>query len=168
MSLILNARRFAEEAHDGQVRKYTGEPYINHPVNVAKMVLSSNAPSEVIAAALLHDVVEDTPVTINDISREFGIVVSSLVEEVVDISRAADGNRAIRKEIDRQHLACASPEGKTIKLADLIDNTSSIIEYDKDFAVVYMCEKKSLLEVLADGDEHLYKVASGIVKQYYS
>jgi (p)ppGpp synthase/HD superfamily hydrolase len=59
-------------------------------------------------------------------SVEFAKEVVALVEMLTDVSKPEDGNRAVRKEIDRQHTALASPEGKTIKLADLIDNTQSM------------------------------------------
>lgn len=163
------ADEFAERAHSSisQVRKYTNDPYIVHPRAVAKIVASVLLSSEIYAAALLHDVVEDTPVTLDEIRNEFGDYVAELVEMVTDVSRPEDGNRKTRKEIDRQHLAKASPEGKTIKLADLIDNSRNIVEHDPSFAKVYMKEKKELLTVLKDGNERLYKIAEDIVNKYY-
>lgn len=68
-----------------------------------------------------------------------------------------DGNRKTRKEIDKNHLAKASELGQTIKLADLISNTSTITKYDPKFAKTYMQEKKELLEVLTKGNKGLYK-----------
>ncbi|HET8688145.1 MAG TPA: hypothetical protein VFM18_16035, partial [Methanosarcina sp.] len=65
--------------------------------------------------------------------------------------------------IDRIHTEYASPQAKTIKLADLIDNTSSIVEHDKDFAKIYLAEKKLLLEVLHDGDMKLWLLAQDIL-----
>lgn len=168
MTLIQKAYKFAETAHEGQVRKYTGEPYINHPTLVAQMVKDRGYADEVVASALLHDVVEDTPVTLEDVEREFGARVASLVEMVTDVSRRSDGNRRVRKEIDRQHLALADAEGQTIKLADLIDNSRTIVERDKNFAKVYMAEKKLLLEVLTKGDKVLYDRAMAMVEEYYA
>jgi len=167
MNLIRMAAIFATNAHEGQKRKYTNEPYIVHPITVAIAISQLNMASEVIAAAVLHDVIEDTDATYEDISREFGREVADLVMEVTDVSKSGDGNRKIRKEIDRQHLANASPEGQTIKLADLIDNTSSIVDGDPGFAKVYMAEKKLLLEVLKDGHPLLYNKANNLVNQYY-
>lgn len=166
MNLTTRAKVFANIAHDGQVRKYTGEPYISHPVSVAKLVKDVGSSDTVISAAWLHDVVENTKFTAEDILNRFGVEVANLVLEVTDVSEYSDGNRYVRKEIDRQHLAKASPEGKTIKLADIIDNAGSIIEYDLKFAKVYMAEKRALLEVLKDGDPVLLCKANEIVKRY--
>ncbi len=82
-----------------------------------------------------------------------------LVLEVTDVSRPEDGNREARKAIDREHLARSSPEGATIKLADLIDNTKSIVAHDKGFARVYLPEMEKLLEVLRHGDPALWQRA---------
>lgn len=163
---LLTAVEFAERAHRGQVRKYTGEPYIVHPLEVAQLVESVWPAQDAVIAALLHDVVEDCGVTLDQIARAFGDHVSKLVHEVTDISRKEHGNRATRKALDRQHLSMASPEGKTIKLADLISNTQSITQHDPDFAKVYMREKKELLTVLADGDSILLARAHGLVESW--
>ncbi len=155
------AKGFAEYHHGliGQKRKYTGEPYINHPAAVVKIVESIPHTKEMIAAAWLHDTVEDTNATLEDVRDEFGIYVAELVEMLTDISKPSDGNRAYRKTIDRNHTASAYPDAKTIKLADLIDNTKSIVEHDSDFAKVYLAEKVLLLEVLKDGDPKLWEIA---------
>ena len=166
-SLITKVSRFAHKAHDGQVRKYTGDSYIHHPLKVAYLVWRETFDENMIAAALLHDVVEDTIVTIEDISKNFGSYIASLVDDLTDISKPSDGNREVRKTIDRQHTAKASNEAKTIKLADLIDNSVSIIKNDPKFAKVYMREKKLLLEVLVGGNKQLYKEASSIINEYY-
>lgn len=152
--MIEKASLFAEVAHAavGQKRKYTNDPYIVHPRAVAKLVHAHlHLPDEpvlrdqIIASALLHDVVEDTKVTLDLIEDHFGPVVRRIVYEVTDVSRPNDGNRMKRKAMDREHIAKASPEAKTIKLADLIDNTKSIVKYDPGFAKTYLEEKRLLL-----------------------
>lgn len=160
-----NARHFAVAAHAsiGQQRKYTGEPYIAHPAAVVELVRSVPHTQAMLAAAWLHDTVEDTPVTLADIEREFGAEVAALVEQLTDVSRPQDGNRRVRKAIDRAHTALASPEAKTIKLADLIENSRSILEFDPGFARVYLVEKAALLEVLQEGDKTLLEMAQKIV-----
>lgn len=166
--LIDFAYEYAKEAHGDQKRKYTGEPYINHPVAVARIVASVTDGCNEIAAAFLHDVIEDTDRTYQDIfDAGFRHPVADLVLEVSDVSRPEDGNRATRKEIDRQHLAKASDSGQTIKLADLIHNTESICKYDPGFAAIYMKEKRLLLEVLTRGDVDLYHRASVLVQDYF-
>lgn len=159
------ARKFAEAAHAGinQRRKYSGEPYIAHPAAVAELVRSVPHTEAMICAAWLHDTVEDTPATLTDVEREFGAEVAALVEQLTDVSRPEDGNRKKRKTIDREHTAKASAQAKTIKLADLIDNTRSIVERDPDFAKVYLAEKVLLLEVLREGDATLWALAAAMV-----
>lgn len=161
------ARQFADAAHASinQRRKYTGEPYIAHPVAVAELVRSVPHTPEMLAAALLHDVVEDTFVTLDEIERVFGFKVAELVEMLTDVSTPHDGLRRHRKALDREHTAKASPEAKTIKLADMIDNTRSIVAHDPGFAKVYIGEKALLLEVLREGDATLWAMASDLVNQ---
>lgn len=152
-----HALRFATKAHEGQTRKYSEDPYIVHPMEVAEIVRSVQHTQEMIAAALLHDTVEDTNVTLQDIKEKFGSKVAMLVAWLSDISTPFHGNRAARKELDRQHLALAPPEAKTIKLADLIDNAASIKENDTNFWKVYRVEATKLIDVLGDGDAHLIR-----------
>ena len=165
MNLIIKAKKFAEKAHKGQLRKYTNEPYINHPISVARLVQTVCNDEYVLMAALLHDVVEYTETTIDDIWREFGGKVADIVSDLTDISKPEDGNRKIRKEIDRQHIAKACKEAKLIKLADLIDNHKSIEKYDPDFAKVYMAEFLRLLDVLERANDELFNQAQSILKE---
>lgn len=160
-TLEQKAKAFATKCHEDikQVRKYTGEPYINHPAAVVEIVRSVPHTEAMLCAAWLHDTVEDTNTTINDIKREFGEEVAKLVEMLTDVSKPSDGNRKKRKAIDREHTAKASPQAKTIKLADLIDNTKTIVAFDPEFAKVYLAEKRLLLDVLGDGDKTLFDLA---------
>jgi (p)ppGpp synthase/HD superfamily hydrolase len=148
LEMINLARTFASRAHKGQVRKYTGEPYIEHPLEVAKIVRMHNGSKEMVAAALLHDVVEDTDVTLDEVRQEFGDAVANLVDDLTDVSKPEDGNRAFRKAMDRDHTAQASAAAMVIKAADLISNTKSIVEHDPSFARVYLKEKRALLDVM--------------------
>ena len=165
--MVQRAIWFATQAHAGQTRKYTGEPYVNHPVEVMQLVNTVTDDPEILAAAVLHDVVEDTPATIMNIRIGFSPRVAELVDDLTDVSKPQDGNRATRKELDRQHTAKASPDAKTIKLADLISNSRSIMKDDPNFAKVYMKEKAALLEVLTEGNAELFRQASDIVASYY-
>ena len=95
------ALNFATAAHRGQIRKYTQEPYIEHPKRVAALVKTVAHTPEMLAAAYLHDVVEDTEVSIQDIKSRFGSLVAQLVEELTDQYEKAnypDLNRKARKE----------------------------------------------------------------------
>lgn len=166
MTIVERARVFATAAHAAvkQVRKYTGEPYIVHPAEVAGMIDSlEGATFEMVAAAWLHDTVEDTGVSIEDIRAEFGGEVAELVGWLTDVSKPEDGNRAVRKAIDREHTARAPAEAQTVKLADLISNSRSILVHGGGFASVYLEEKRMLLEVLTRGDATLMAQARQIV-----
>lgn len=157
------AEKFAREAHGSVAhrRKYTDEPYHVHPERVAKLVATVTSDAEVIAAAWLHDVLEDVSPKnskFNEIAirQLFGDRVLQLVSEVTDVSKLENGNRAKRKSIEREHLAKASDDGKTIKLADLIDNIIDISEYDPNFAKVFKKEAVLDLQYLQAGYTHLY------------
>lgn len=142
------ARAFMMAAHEAvnQKRKYTGEPYYRHPEEVLDILLTyANPTVEQQCAALLHDTVEDTEVTIDTINRIFGPVVTNLVSGLTDVSTIADGNREQRKAIDRTHTINTSYATRTVKLADLISNTRSIVERDPNFARTYIPEKLKLL-----------------------
>lgn len=156
---------FAACAHKDQKRKYTNDPYVTHCKAVMELVARHTDDMTIICAAVLHDTVEDTNVTREDIVMVFGELVAALVMEVTDVSKPEDGNRATRKQIDREHLAKSSAKGATIKLADLIDNTSSIVKYDKDFAQIYLREKESVLPFLAHGNKALYLLAKETLRQ---
>lgn len=169
-ALELKAAALAGYAH-GQVnqrRKYTGEPYIMHPLEVAEIVSSVTGDSRVIAAALMHDVIEDTEWDYDRLEYIMGGTIAHLVWEVTDQSRPENGNRAERKAIDCNWLALSSPAGATIKLADLISNTRSIVQYDPKFAATYMREKRDLLPVLRHGNTTLWDRAHAIVEEYFA
>lgn len=158
-TLIARARRFATQAHRriDHRRKYTSQPYEVHLKAVAQLVGAITDDSEMIAAAWLHDTVEDTAVTLDEIRRRFGAGVADLVADLTDVSRPGDGNRAARKAIDRAHIARASPRAKTVKLADLLDNCRDIRRSDPRFARVFAAEAQALLDVLREGDPRLYR-----------
>jgi (p)ppGpp synthase/HD superfamily hydrolase len=164
-NIVEKARIFAVASHSAvnQVRKYTGEAYWHHPAEVASIVATVPHTNEMLAAAYLHDTVEDTGVSIVDIQVEFGNEVSSLVGWLTDVSRPEDGPRWFRKKIDREHTAMAPAAAQTVKLADLIANSRSILAHDPAFARVYLEEKRMLLEVLTRGDATLMAEARRIV-----
>ena len=146
-----DAFEFASEKHYGQIRKYSGRPYITHPVAVAGLVYDyAEATPEMVAAALLHDVVEDCGVTGGEIFKRFGPTVAGYVWDLTKISKPEDGNRQKRKEIDRDFLANVRPESKTIKLADILHNSRDLIECNPDFVPKWYAETIALFEVLKD------------------
>jgi (p)ppGpp synthase/HD superfamily hydrolase len=164
--VIEKAAEFARKAHEwfDQRRKYTGEPYIVHPQAVAKIVATVPHDEEMLAAAWLHDVVEDTPVKIDEIDTEFGSAIAALVSDLTYVTAKADGNRARRMAIDREHSARASARAKTVKLADVIDNLTGIAKLDQGFASRFVAEKELLLGVLEEGDPTLYRRAEELIQ----
>ncbi len=168
--LISRARDFAFKAHNAidHRRKYTDEPYTTHLERVAQLVASVVDDPAMTAAAYLHDTIEDTETTINDIRVAFGDEVAYLVSFLSDVSKPEDGSRALRKKLDRDHIAQGDARVHTIKLADLIDNSISIQANDPRFARVYMAEKRQLLGVLNDGHPILLKQARTIVETWFA
>ncbi len=147
--LVERAKAFAAEKHRNQLRRYTNEPYIVHPIAVAKLVKGVKAHDEVVAAALLHDVLEDTDAKESELRELFGDTVTDLVVELTDVYTGPEhGNRKLRKEKEAIRLSLASADAQTIKVADLIDNTRTIVRHDPGFARVYLPEKARLLYML--------------------
>ena len=164
---IEKARVFATAAHAavGQLRKYTNDPYIVHPLSVATRVALVNRPDAAVCAALLHDVLEDTKVTEATLRTEFGNEVTSLVVWLTAVE--VPGNRQTRKVSECRRLYLAPAEAQTIKLADLIDNAKSIIEHDPKFAKVFLSELRDLLSFLCKGDPELWAEAYEIWKEHH-
>ena len=155
MSLAYKAMVFAREVHKYQVRKYTGNAYTDHLGEVAGIVASVEHTEEMIAVAWLHDCVEDQGVEIVTLVSEFGMEVAKGVLLLSDLEQ---GNRATRKALSRERLSKAPEWVQTIKYADLISNTSSIVKHDAKFAQLYLEEKCFLLEVMDKGDPLLYSL----------
>lgn len=166
-SLEERARRFATEIHAaaGQRRKYTDEPYIVHPAAVVELVRSVTDDENMLAAAWLHDTVEDTRATLEDIAQQFGDEVAGLVGMLTDKKQPQAKNRAARKVAHFRHTADASPAAQTIKLADIIDNTRAIVQYDPHFARIYLVEKQVQITLLREGSAELWRQAQVIIEQ---
>lgn len=158
--LIQVALGFATQWHAGELRKYSGEPYIVHPIAVAELVRSVPHCWEAVAAALLHDVLEVIEsIRIQRelvIRRELGEWVLQLVREVTNPSVPEDGSRIVRKAIDRAHLAKASPTAQTLRLADAIDNLKTLGSRAPVFAKKYAGEKQLVLALTRAGDPTLH------------
>jgi (p)ppGpp synthase/HD superfamily hydrolase len=124
---ILAAARFAAEKHVQQKRKGAlGEPYLNHLVEVADLVAASNEEldTELVMAAFLHDVIEDTSVTFQELENLFGRDVADLVAEVTDDKSLS---KEMRKHLQVQNAHKKSERAQTLKLADKISNLRSIL-----------------------------------------
>lgn len=159
---------FATKAHGEQKRKYTGEPYITHPIAVAKLVKEYGGDTNQVMAALLHDVVEDTPLSNLDVFIslcEMGISIDDandiceLVFELTDEFTKdfyPQFNRAQRKLLEADRLGKSSARVQLIKACDLIDNTKSIVSNDPKFAKVYLKEKEMISDLMMEVPTELY------------
>jgi (p)ppGpp synthase/HD superfamily hydrolase len=148
--MIRKARAFAEQKHRDQRRKHSDEPYFGHVESVVRILTAFGVDRPpVIAAAYLHDTVEDTDASIKDILTQFGEEVAELVYWLTD---AEQSNRPMRRIVAEWRLGHAPLDAKIIKLADMIDNTEDICEHDRRFAPVYLREKAKLLEKMAQSE----------------
>jgi len=164
VTLFHKAVEFATARHAGHKRDYTGEPYLGHLLAVAELVKLTGARDAVLAAAVLHDVLEDTDTTADELRAEFGAEVANLVVEVTSVYRSGlgYGDRATRKAMERARLAATSADAHTIKVADILDNTKNVAEVAPDFAKVYLPEKAAMLAVLTKAHPVLLAKATNL------
>ena len=121
--MVQKAIDFATKVHEGQYRKGTDRPYIVHPMEVGKIVSTMTQDEEIISAAILHDTIEDTGVTYEDLKQEFGTRVADLV--------AAESEDKSKTWIERkghtlEHLKTASQAEKILTMADKLSNIRSM------------------------------------------
>lgn len=153
------AARFAAEMHKDQKRKFVlpGEDdrYILHPAAVADIVRSVTDNPEMLAAAWLHDVVEDCQVPFTAITQRFGFRVHDLVEMLTDVAVPADGNRKARMEKNRLHTLKADADGQTVKCADMIHNMYRVYVVAPKFAPTFCKEMSAVLDGLTQANQTL-------------
>lgn len=168
--ILQRIRAFADQAHGDQVRKYAPERYISHPIRVMESCRRYTNDVTILSAALLHDVLEDTDVSEDEL-RDFLITLMDpkdaektlmLVKELTDVyvkSRFPKLNRRQRKNKELERLEKSSPDSQLIKYADIIDNAMEIVEQDPDFAKTYLHECRAILRKLNKGNGILYNEA---------
>ena len=173
--VLQQVQDFADGAHGEQMRKFAPERYIAHPIRVMELCREQTKDMTILAAALLHDVLEDTPVQ-QEAIRDFllGVMPEAqaqrtlrLVVELTDIytkKHYPEWNRRKRKAKETERLADTSADAQTIKYADIIDNGAEIVYQDTDFAEVFLRECRALLKRMDKGNPILYKRATGIVE----
>ena len=152
--MIIAAAQFATNAHLGQFRKYTGDPYIYHPMRVAGRVsMLPGAANEHVAAAWLHDIIEDCPSQEIHLVAKFSLSVVERVRELTNPSRNFPKlPRRERKAMDFAHLAVVSRWAKVIKLLDRIDNLREMSgEGNWDFRHKYANESLLLVDAVLNG-----------------
>jgi len=158
------------------MRKYEKARYIVHPVRVMELLSGYTSDRAMLAAALLHDVLEDTPATRHEI-RDFLLTImdkatadrtTELVVELTDIYVKEDFpsmNRKERKKKEAERMETVTPQAQTIKYADIIDNAIDITRHDTGFAPRFLKECRHLLERMPKGDPQLYRRAVDTVEE---
>ena len=166
----------ATRLHGDQKRKYSGDPYVSHTFRVSDTVKENGGDEAMIYAAILHDVLEDTPTTESELLTEMMAIVEPgmamnvirLVNELTDIfthESYPDLNRAGRKEMEAIRMGRISPRAQTIKYADLLDNGKDILLNDPKFAKVYLKEKEVILRYMNRGNKTLYQRCLDFIKK---
>jgi guanosine-3',5'-bis(diphosphate) 3'-pyrophosphohydrolase len=159
MKKILNAAHYAAKKHAGQKRKDDVTPYINHPLEVAELLANAGrvTDEDVLVAALLHDVVEDTPTAPEEIASIFGPAVSGYVEELTDDKSLP---KEERKRLQIEHAPSLSKGAKQLKLADKISNMRDLTnappkDWSYDRKVEYFEWTKRVFEGLRGANKEL-------------
>ena len=122
--LVRDAYELLASKHDGQRQKVNGHPYVEHPIAVATDVSEAGFEPEMVAAALLHDIVEDSDVTVEDVRERFGDRVATLVDAMTDTSEVKPYER--RKALHRERVVAAGPEAAAIFAADKLNNVRAL------------------------------------------
>ena len=170
---LFSAFTMASDAHEAvnHYRKYSNLPYIVHPVEVAEtlhrwMAKDKYITHELLAAALLHDTLEDTNLTYDDIKRELGSEVADYVWWVTNPSKPSDGNRRERKRIDNEHLFNAPRAPQTLKSSDIFCNVKSYAVNDLEYAItVYIPEKLEQLSYLTKVNKRIRHEVRNYLKE---
>jgi guanosine-3',5'-bis(diphosphate) 3'-pyrophosphohydrolase len=159
MSLILLAAELADLAHANQKRKWSGRPYIEHPMRVAGRVsLLEDVTEEEVAAAWLHDVFEDCPDFEESVKNGFPGRVQELVLELTNPSKKhPEISRKSRKALDRAHFVHVGRWAKIIKFVDRIDNIRDMSGAERGFKRLYLDESLLLANVLLDHTDPVNK-----------
>lgn len=146
--LFERAKMFATAAHEAirHRRKHTLRPYIEHPIAVAMILRSWGCSWLEQAAGCLHDVIEDTGITDTTLRLFFPEVLVVMVNGLSDVSTPEDGNRTVRKQIDREHIWAQGEKTQNVKLADCMHNAIDICEHEKHFARVFIHEILALID----------------------
>lgn len=149
-SMIRTAIDFAVRKHAGQVRKGNGESYVNHLARVAGrlMIVDPYVYQTIVAAAWLHDTLEDTDTTYDELLGEFGREVADMVQGMTNPSHNDEHkgkSRSVRKKIDRIHIGEQCNNVKLIKLADRIDNLWDFYISGDGFMYKYADESELML-----------------------
>lgn len=178
-NIVELAHEFAKDAHASinQTRKYTHEPYIVHPERVVKILQTITDDVAILSAGYLHDVLEDVYYKNKAegfalLADTFGSRISNIVVDLTNVFTSTlypELNRAQRHAKENERLALISNDAKTIKLADIIDNTYGLMKYDNAFGKMYIQEKIIVLrQCLKGGNPSLYSRCENQLLDYYA
>lgn len=181
--ILSKVKSFAEQAHGNQMRKYAGERYINHLERVMKTSREYTQEVTVLSAALLHDVLEDTPISEEQLLSFLNTIMDEqqarrtvkLVRELTDVfikKNYPDVNRRTRRTREAERLGTVSPDAQTVKYADIIDNVIDLGSANTDFALIFMRECKEILKHANQGDPVLHdravKTVDDCLRDYFN
>ncbi len=166
--LVRLADRIAEVAHGTQRRKWSEDWYITHPRRVAELVAELPGMNEVdVAVALLHDVIEDTPVKADQLRQQLldggqpPAVVDEVVGLVLELSKSYPAeqelSRAEKREIDWVQLRTISRRAQRLKMCDRLDNLSGGLRMPTELLSVYLSESLQLAAICGPADLHLHQ-----------
>lgn len=166
---------FADDAHGHQLRRYSEDRYIVHPLRVMEKCRTVNTSIAILASAILHDVLEDTAVTPSQLHSFLLTVMNAgdaarTLELVVDLTDVyvhnafPEMNRAKRKEMERQRLTSIASDAQTIKYADILDNAEDIFNNDRNFAPRFLNEGILTLAAMTKGNQQLRTEAIAFVE----
>lgn len=145
--MVADALRFAAERHKGQTRSDGVTPYIEHPARAVRVLREAGYPHQVQAAAALHDTVEDTNTTNQELVDRFGPEIAALVAHVTDPPGIADSQRRLSQ---LEHAASMPPEAQAVKLADRIANLHDTIHNPPDWSAQKLSRYYDHSEALAE------------------
>lgn len=170
---IKHAREFAKAKHAGQKRDFSGDDYVIHPMRVAASLYEAGAPTNLVIAALCHDVLEDTDATMVELVEEIGTVAANLVwwvsepwkigESSFDASQGArQPTKQFRKTEFTTKLRAAPAQAQTLKMADIVDNTIDMAEWghmNTARAERFLNTKRTTAALLTDANEEFTQKA---------
>lgn len=174
--ILSQVKDFADKAHGEQTRKYTPDRYIVHPMRVMEICRQYTNDLTILSAAILHDVLEDTPVQKHELEEFLQTIMDrnqvqrtvKLVVELTDIyvkENYPQWNRRKRKAKEFERMEKTSGEAQTIKYADIVDNCTEIVSLDHDFAHIFLHECRQLLAMINKGNAQLYQRAIETVQK---
>jgi (p)ppGpp synthase/HD superfamily hydrolase len=173
-NILEEIKQFADKAHGNQMRKYSPDRYIVHPIRVMETCMHYDPRLPVLAAALLHDVLEDTEVNEYGLKLFLDKVMEpgqaartlQLVKELTDVFTKEDypiWNRKKRKAKELERIRYISPAAQTIKYADILDNSKEIVTEDPQFAPRFLSECLAILKTAQMGNPDLYRQVLEVV-----